>query len=159
MSHHFCKCGTNSAGNNCKIPGYTLGFLNQTKSNHRLSKGKAKVSHTTKIEGVPVFYRPRRLASDKLKSTRAEFNYMLHLGVIHPFECQWASHLIMVRNENEGDWQQCMDHRSLNRQTVPDRCPIPHIQDFTNGSQDGHIYYNWLTMGISQYPSSSGRYP
>lgn len=33
-----------------------------------------------------------------------------------------------------------MDHRSFNRQTVPDRCPIPHIQDFTNGSQDMDIF-------------------
>lgn len=93
------------------------------------------ITHHIETRGPPTSAKPRRLTPDKLQAAKNEFEYLMKIGVARPSKSNYASPLHMVKKA-DGSWRPCGDYRALNKQTKPDRYPLPHLQDFT------HILHN-----------------
>ena len=101
---------------------------------------KHKVYHHIETTGPPVSSRTRRLAPERLRVAKQEFDHMLELGIILPSSSSWSSPLHMVPKRTPGDWRPCGDFCGLNKVTTPDRYPVPHLQDFTATIQGATIF-------------------
>ena len=92
------------------------------------------VHHIKTTSGPPIYNKPRRLAPDRLRQLKAEFQLMIEQRVIRSSKSPWASALHVVPKK-DGNLRPCGDYRTLNARTIPDKYTPPHIEDFAH-----HLY-------------------
>lgn len=125
------------------------------------------VMHNTKhhirtTPGPPVSSRPRRLAPDRLKAAKTEFEDMLKVGIARRSESPWSSPLHMVPKK-DNTWRPCGDYRALNARTIPDSYPVRHLHDFSYQLSGAQIFskidlikaYNQIPVFESDIPKTA----
>ncbi|CAB0007775.1 unnamed protein product [Nesidiocoris tenuis] len=114
-------------------------FPDLTKPSWTPSHVKHGVKHYIPTSGRAVYSKPRPLDSKKLKIAKEEFAFMLENDIIRPSGSEWSSPLHLVLKK-DGTYRPCGDYRRLNDITIPDRYPIPRVEDFQHVLRGCTIY-------------------
>ena len=140
-------------GSLCKFPNISCPCYNESSVKH-------SVAHHIHTSAPSVFCHPHRLPPDRVKVTKSEFEHMLQLGIIQASDSSWSSPLHVVPKPTPDDWHPCSDYWALNKVTLPDCYPIPHIQDFSSSLYGKSIFSKIdLVWAYQQIPVHSDDAP
>ena len=94
----------------------------------------------------PVKEPPRRLPYALRKQLEEELDKLLEINCIEPASIPYASPLVLVRKP-DGNLRVCVDYRSVNKDTIPDRYPLPCVDELIDsiGSQKA-VYFTKLDL-------------
>ena len=84
------------------------------------------------------------------KEVKEHLENLLVSGWIQRSTSSYASPVVSVRKK-DGGLRLCVDYRELNKKTIPDKQPIPKVQDILN-TLGGKSWFTVLDQGKAHHP-------
>ena len=83
--------------------------------------------------------RPYRHSYDQKNEVKRLVKELLAAGIIHHSKSPYASPILLVK-KRDASWRICVDYRTLNKLTIPDRFPIPVVYELINELHDSKVF-------------------
>lgn len=103
---------------------------------------KMDIKLTDEIPVAKAYNAVPRALYDEVKN---HIQDLLKKGFIRKSTSPYASPVVCVR-KRDGSLRLCIDYRGLNKKTIPDRHPIPRIQEILDGL-GGNMWFSVLDQG------------
>ena len=82
---------------------------------------------------------PYRMALAELKELKVQLQELVEKGFIRPSVSPWGAPVLFVKKK-DGTFRLCINYRQLNKVTVRNKYPLPHIDDLFDQLQGAKVF-------------------
>lgn len=116
----------------------------------------------TFADSIPPLKRPYRLSQSEKEEVEKQCKELWAKGYIQPSHSPYGAPILFVPKP-DGTWRMCVDYRALNKQTIPNRYPMPRIDDILDSLSHAKIFssldlqqaYNQIRLKEEDIPKSA----